>query len=906
MGSRNVSNMSSLCQKNIETHEMDNLMRVAETKIKARYSILRDAIMAANRFGIQSKQNPMGVTQLQLVQYMNQRYDEAQFRNPAQRAITLEYDAKRAWRLVSSESRQMLNIPSGKIVWPGTEDTQDVSPTWAYADPSTGTIELVFLGIGRPAFSQKGQKAGIIRDLKLFSGILYARSMGYTNITSSFYYLVKTTDNMNNVVATFDPDFFSNTGGNIVSLHDTYKGVPNETDKLIANALEQLKVGIDPEAMKEEDCEKCPKFDICQYTLPPTALIQEEVAVKDLSNLHLTNDQIAAINVTNGVWRINAGAGAGKTMVTALRVSKLLDAGVQPSEILLITFTTAGAKEMRERIKLVQEQIGNNPVENIDEITICTFNAFGDLIIGDHYDLLGYQRKPRVINDVNRYGIIDRLLRDHPITSWTGSGMMQYDNTQNRNSALKVISAIFGRIRQMNVDAAQVTWNDIMDVCQGTDITSHAAQEVINLYPFYADELKKQGLIEFVDQENFPFTIMELDPAYLSNRFFFKHIIVDEFQDSNEQQINLLKELIKLPTYQSLMVVGDDSQAIYGFRDTSPEYIIHFDKWIGQPVNDIFLTDNHRSTPEIIDFANTINDLNKDKVEKKLVATRPHGQPVIVNAFYKKDEETNFIVQTIVNKLKDGVKPEQIAIICKTKRELQLYADLLTKAQVPAVLLAPERLMSNSRIRAILAFARALQDKQDTRDRLIAANSIVGGAIMDLPQTKIDQLLTSLEQRIDTINAARSMQAKKEGFFRYIDAISMDDETVANFKETLDMMDYGEILQYCSDFDIFGNDVEYRRINNYPGVALVTAHSSKGLEWPIVFNSLSQYQNARSKIDEETRRLVFVSATRARDELYVSGCYTVYGSSYDKRVYNNYLKECFDAVGKVFAPTYSK
>lgn len=359
--------------------------------------------------------------------------------------------------------------------------------------------------------------------------------------------------------------------------------------------------------------------------------------------------------------------------------------------------------------------------------------------------------------------------------------------------------------------------------------------EVIKLYPLYAQQLMDRNLIEYVDQEILPFQVFEsVDPSYLNNRFLFKHIIVDEFQDSNEGQIELLKILKTLPTFQSLMVVGDDSQAIFGFRETSPEYIINFASYIGEQVQDIFLVENHRSTPEIIEFANKLNSLNKEKVEKDLVATRPSGAGVVVNGFYSRDDEYDWIVQSIKQQLDNGRRPEQIAVIAYTKAELQRLADALSKHKLPTVLLAPEKLMTNSRIRAILSFVRVLGDSADTKDALIAANAVVGGCIMDLPNQKIQQLVDNIIVRAENIRNAASLAAKKDGLMKFIDSIAMDDETVQAFKESLETKEYGEILQYCIDFSLYGEDTEYRRVSNYPGIVLTTAHSSKGLEWPVV------------------------------------------------------------------------
>ena len=186
--------------------------------------------------------------------------------------------------------------------------------------------------------------------------------------------------------------------------------------------------------------------------------------------------------------------------------------------------------------------------------------------------------------------------------------------------------------QKSGLDTSSVSVRDIKEDAglKSTDINDVALDKLIRLYDQYQAVLKQKGLIEFDDQEILAFQILDMFPNYLNEKFCFRHIIVDEFQDTSAGQIDFIKRLKEMDTFQSLMVVGDDSQAIFGFRDTSPEYIIHFENYIGDHVDDIYLLENHRSTPEIIAFANALNDLNEDKVEKALVATRPHGAPVIV------------------------------------------------------------------------------------------------------------------------------------------------------------------------------------------------------------------------------------------------------------------------------------
>ena len=880
---------AGMCQKSREFKYAANDPNRPENYVRT--AIVRSAVIAALRY---NERNPKNV-----MEYLKARYEECGFRNFQQKRINLLWDHRRVMRYLNDEKRTPIFPTSAEVDLGGRK--YKVAPDFAFVSgANSDTIEVVQLRIGKPDITKKGTKNALIRDLRLYAMVKYARLGGFKKITASIYFLRKSSDSNNWIEC--EQSFFGG-GGNVVSLTDVYDGTENDLDVQMAQNIQALASGIAPEAVCEEDCSMCKNYDLCKYLMPPMR-IEKDPIIRSASNILLTPNQTQAIEYEKGIVRINAGAGAGKTMVVALRIKRLIEKGYKPEEICCITFTNAGAKEMLHRAELYAGV-------DLSAMTICTFNAFQNDIVKDKWKELGYAREVKVIDEVDKFAIIAKLLNQNPIYEWTGRSFLNFSASGGfQKGALRIAADVFSTIKKSGLDLTSINVQDIKNSLnlKGSDINDAALDKLIRLYDKYQDELLRKGLIEFDDQEILSFKVLDMFPNYLEEHFCFKHIIVDEFQDSSAGQIDFIKALMQMNTFQSLMVVGDDSQAIFGFRDTSPEFIIHFEDYIGEHVDDIYLLENHRSTPEIINFANALNDLNQDKVDKALIATRPHGQPVIVNGFYDKTAEYEYIVNGIKQHIAAGFKPEDIAVISYTKDELKQIADLLTRAQIPSMFAAPEPLLENSRIRAILAFARVIYDVTDTKDALIVANALSGGIVMEEDPSIIQGQIDAVIARADEINKRPTLQMKKDLFIQLIDDISFGDEAVENFKDGLSNKEFDEVMTYCFDFSDYGEGTAYRRVSEYPGVVLITAHSSKGLEYKVVYNTISKYQRkdriSRSEI-EEVRRLFFVSATRARDELYITGVYACAGYTAETRVMNKYLKEAFSITGQNYSPSYA-
>lgn len=706
----------------------------------------------------------------------------------------------------------------------------------------------------------------------------------------------------------FDENLFwddkMNVTDNILGVTENYiPGNVTKNDINMEPILEKFRDGYDKEECTKAQCDGCSYNAICHYEHAPQVLPTEEKEV-DLSLVTLSPEQERIKEFNLGYAVVNAGPGAGKTFILCFNVVNLLLSGVKPEEILIIAFSHSAAQVFGSRIATYNDDIGTG--EDISGMRCVTFNEFGNEILQKEYQRFGFSKPPRVIQQVERFGIIERILSTHdkiPDLDYRNFEI----NTKNCKGPLAVASMAFEKIKMHNF--SEFDGEAIANAVGRRWCTPEAGAALAKLYSEYDAYLKDMGLAEFADQEMLLLKLLEEDPFYF-DQFGFKHILVDEAQDTSGNQFEILRYLTTSPTFESIMLVGDDSQSIYRFRDADPEGFMRFEERMNLPkgsVQQFYMMDNFRSTPEIVDFANEIISKNYIRVDKTVAAKKASGVPVTVKGFYTKDEEYDYIVAGIKEKIDSGMAPEDIAFIASSRTELLSMAGRLSLEEIPCVLLNPERLQENSRVIAGLALARYFQDPSDTQDILICLNAIYEGELFSrLSDDEIQQAVANYQAEAAQIRQLPEKEQRDE-FFRILGTFDEDDEIFEGFVESLqNQPSLSMVFQYCNDFSLYGEREEKRREMSYPGVVLTTAHSSKGMEWKVVFNSLTKYdeknihteKNYRNTNDtEERRRLLFVSATRAKDELYVTGLYVAFGGRVDTH-FNIFLEEAFNTVGE--------
>ena len=760
-------------------------------------------------------------------------------------------------------------------------------------------IEVVKLRCGLPNVTQTGKKkdTGANQCLELYTMLLYGRTLIRKSdinihVGASYYFLRKKDDSK-----AFDEKFFNQkNAGNVVTLWERHHAAFSpEAEEMDARFLPQFQDFLEGETICDrKTCEKCDFYEVCNFTKPPH-YVEKKKKARPIADLVLTDTQEAAIGFRKGIARINAGAGAGKTLVSALRVAFMLDEGVKPEAICMLTFTSTGAQEMRERVRLYAEDMGC-PAD-IDRLTSTTFHSFGNDIIAKNYELFGFTKPPRLIDDIERFSIIAGLLG-----SYTVHGL-DYKNFKMNlpyiKGALHTAAMAFDVIKRERLSRGdEEKLRQRMEAARYTVTDRTGLTELLDLYLEYDSILTERNLIEYADQELLILDLLQKNPFYFED-YGFQHIIVDEFQDTNELQFEILKCLIDTPAFESFMVVGDDSQSIFSFRGSTPEFIINFFDRLKEKGEDFYLLENHRSTPEIIDFANQVNSQNVNRVMKSLAATRAHGAPVTVKQFWKKEDEISCILKQIVKKHGEGTAYEEMAYLASTREELMKMGTACTEAGIPWVMLNPEPMLDNSRVLAAIALVRFMKDPTATKDAFVYLNAASKNTLLDRTDGEIQ---TRMEQLKETV---LQLQSRNDLFLfqQMVEALKDEDEIFDLFLKSLYLRsNLEEMMKYCLDYDQYGEGQCARREKNYPGVVLTTAHSSKGMEWPIVFNAISHYHTkglTREEV-EEKRRLLFVSSTRARDELYLTGQSVAYGAK-GKRVFNQFLMECHEILGEPFS-----
>ena len=338
-------------------------------------------------------------------------------------------------------------IPSGQKELEIGDYLVSVKPDAIFDDGCS--LEVVLYRAGKPTITQNGKKrdGSAAKCLELYFLLQYGRSLlkdGETKtVKASYYFLRKSTDRSSMTNAYWDPVYFGETGGNVVSIEDLYTGGKNTVTGLDAEYLKLLEEYTVGQECTEEDCEKCQWNASCHYVELPKRYELKTGSGKK-GKIIPTDAQQKVIDFRRGVCRVNATAGSGKTECMTERGTRMFEEGIKPSEVLFITFTDAGANEMKARIAKKCETRGLHV--SGDDIQAMTFNTFAYRIVKDNFEDCGFTTKPMVVDDIRNSVIITQLLDENPVA---GLDYLNYDvNSPNCLGALACAKKTFETIKE--------------------------------------------------------------------------------------------------------------------------------------------------------------------------------------------------------------------------------------------------------------------------------------------------------------------------------------------------------------------------------------------------------------------------------------------------------------------------
>lgn len=614
----------------------------------------------------------------------------------------------------------------------------------------------------------------------------------------------------------------------------------------------------------------------------------------------LNPEQLNAVKHTEGPSMVIAGAGSGKTRVLTYRIAYLIENGVDPFNILALTFTNKAAREMKSRIADI---IGDSEAKNI---SMGTFHSVFARILRHHSDKLGYPSNFTIYDTQDSRSLIKTIIKELKLDDKTYKPNLVHGRISSAKNNL--ISA-----------AAYEANTDIV-----TEDRMSGKPRLFEIYKAYEKRCFMAGAMDFDDllyKTNVLLRDHEDVLHFYQRRF--RYILVDEYQDTNYSQYLIVKKLAAM--YENICVVGDDAQSIYSFRGANIENILNFRNDYPECVT-FKLEQNYRSTKTIVNAANSIIAKNKEQIQKTVWTANDEGNKIKVIRTLTDNEEGKVISNMIYEtKMNEQAANSDFAILYRTNAQSRSFEEALRKLNLPYKIYGGLSFYQRKEIKDLLAYFRLTANPNDeealkrvinypkrgigktTMEKVIvAANQYEVGlwevltnpqkypcGITGATQNKINNFITAIKsyavelEKVDAyelaVTIAKSSGITKElyddkspeGVARYENIQAL----LAGIKEFSESVDENETA-YLSDFMVdvaLLTDADQDTEEDIDKITLMTIHASKGLEFPYVFivgleENLFPSQlslNSRSELEEE-RRLFYVALTRAEKKATLS------------------------------------
>lgn len=603
----------------------------------------------------------------------------------------------------------------------------------------------------------------------------------------------------------------------------------------------------------------------------------------------LNERQKEAVLATEGPVLVLAGAGSGKTTVLVNRIAYMIsEKHIRPWNILAITFTNKAAREMKDRIERL---LG----DTAKDMWIGTFHSVCVRILRSCIDLLGYSRDFVIYDTADTKTVMKECLRELDI--------------DEKSFPVRNVLSIISNAK-----------NDLMDAATFENVykSDYRMSIIAKIYYRYQTKLRKNNAVDFDDIILNTVKILSENPDVLSKyQDKFRYILVDEYQDTNNSQYLLINLLAQ--ANRNLCVVGDDDQSIYKFRGANIGNILNFEDDYSD-VQKITLDQNYRSTQNILDAANSVISNNKGRMGKSLWTSNGDGNKVFVYTGTNEYDEARYIARQIKKHFDEQGSFSDCAILYRTNAQSRVIEEMLMRESVPYKVLSGLRFYDRKEIKDIIAYLRVVYNPNDdvslariinepkrkignatlekarniAREKETSLYDVISNAD-DYPEFKtaikkllsFSEIIQSLIKLKDTVTI-EELTGRILNDTGYMPALVMEDTTesktrIENLGEFISVITefekneetgntLGEFLENISLVsDIDGYD------ENEDSAVLMTIHSAKGLEFPIVFLSgleeglFPGMRSMESDDDiEEERRLCYVAITRAKEQLYIT------------------------------------
>lgn len=614
-----------------------------------------------------------------------------------------------------------------------------------------------------------------------------------------------------------------------------------------------------------------------KYVLKKSSTVNQEFLINYQEELN--ESQYQAVINTDGPVLVIAGAGTGKTRTLVYRLARLVELGVKPEQILLLTFTRKSAQEMLNRAASILDS-------RCDNVSGGTFHSFANIILRKYSNQLGLKNSFVILDKSDSEDAMN-LLRSKII-----------DTKKQRFPRKGTLCEIYSKAVNKNIPVAEFVTLEYPNFISCTD-------QIIEVCKSYAEYKRENSLLDYDD------LLLYLKLLLTSNENirkkiseFYKYIMIDEYQDTNTLQA----EIVQLLTFShnNVLAVGDDAQSIYSFRGANFRNIMDFPK-LFKGTKIIKLEENYRSSQEILNVTNEIINCSSEKYIKNLYSNiTNYIKPAVIMA-PNQHAESEFISQRVLELQEEGTSLNDIAVLARSARATYDLEIELNKRRIPFKKFGGFKFIDTAHVKDIISYLRVIVNSEDqiSWNRILLLIDGIGST----SSSKLLPVLTgtdSVDKKL--LSVGQKSREKLEQLINMIETIKLNKlspskavEKIVEYYHPILMSKYDDFLKREKDLEHFLYLAEnYRstesfltdlaleppdssffdvdgQVINDEFLTLSTIHSAKGLEWKAVFimnvlegrfPSIYSYNNTESL--EEERRLMYVAATRAKSYLYFS------------------------------------